>query len=179
MLLRNLSAVVLCLTAGLLPAGAADTPAKIKKLLDHSPFGAPPVNLASSKAPDPLEFRAVLEEDGTRYFSVYDANTHCSAWVKLNEPLNEFVIKDFDAAHTIVQIEYKGAALTLPIKQGQASAMVNSAPLPASGGIALTSRQQAEDKAIAVEVEKYKIRAAMAAAARQRAILAQPVPSPN
>ena len=60
---RPLIAASVCLLTVLLPVRAADTPDKLGGLLANSPFGTARAGAANS-ANEPLEFRAVLEENG-------------------------------------------------------------------------------------------------------------------
>ncbi|MSU45848.1 MAG: hypothetical protein EXS42_01650 [Lacunisphaera sp.] len=123
-----IAAFVCSLTA--LPRGVArNTPDKLGGLLANPPFGLSRTGAAGSAAAEPLEFRAVLEENGNRIFSIYDTSTHQSNWVDLNDPVKEFSVKEYDAEHASVTVEYQGKLLKLALNR---AAPVAAAPLPGS-----------------------------------------------
>jgi len=175
-------------------AAAASPADKVNRLLSDSPFGAARAGTTAGKIPEEaLEFRAVLEENGARIFSIFEAKTQRSTWIELQHPVNGLTVESYDDRKEIVQVEYQGKHLTLPIRQASGLSAATSVPLPATrtivsaarppqpaeGGPALTPKEQADEKAIAAEVERYKKRAELAAAARERAIRAQSVAVSN
>ena len=93
---------------------------KVNGLLNNSPFGAPKTVAGASTGAEPLEFRAVLEENGNKFFSIYDTATRRSNWVEFNDPVNGFSVKTYDAAKEVVMIEYQGKVMTLAIKRAPA-----------------------------------------------------------
>ncbi len=107
-------------------------------LVTNSPFGsARSGTVAGNNGNDPLEFRSVSEEGASKFFSIYDTNTHRSTWVELNDPVNGFSVKSYDAAKESITVDYQGKALTLAIKRAapavqvfQPPAQPTSQPLP-------------------------------------------------
>ncbi len=101
---------------------ASNVPAQFSYLANHSPFG---LSGASSpgRAPlaDPLEFRAVLEENGKHYFSVLETNSQRSTWVELNNSANGISVKNYSPTENTVSVEYRGLSLVLPLKGGRIS----------------------------------------------------------
>ncbi len=132
MVSRALIVISLCFISALKLAGAGSTPEKLNGLLENSPFGVSRANAAAgSPASDPLEFRSVLEEKGSKLFSIYESAVHRSVWVELNDPVNGFSIKGYDAAHDNITVEYHNKTLTLP--QKRAPAVAQASPSVASG----------------------------------------------
>ncbi len=125
---RALIAVSMCFVTGLQLAGASGPTDKLNGLLDNSPFGVSRANAGPGNSTnDPLAFRGVFEEKGTRYFSIYETAAHRSTWVELNDPVDGFAIKGYDADHEIVTVEYQNRTLTLTLKPAPA---VAQAPMP-------------------------------------------------
>lgn len=131
MAFRPLIAVVLFLPAVLRLAGAESATERLNGLLNNSPFGAARSNAAAGTGTgDPLEFRAVLEEDGKRFFSIYEASTRRSTWVEMSDPVNGFSVKAYDAAHDTVAVDFHGKSLSLPIKRAAPVAQTGLVPVP-------------------------------------------------
>ena len=102
------------------------------QLTTVSPFSAPPTS-SGSNAPTanaPLEFRGVAELPGGTTFRVVDPARKVGAWARLNEPDPDlgFVVKQHDAAHETVVVEFQGRMLTLPLHQSKVSS--GGVPLP-------------------------------------------------
>jgi hypothetical protein len=126
MSLHRLLVTLLALTPSLLLAdqGARD---RFVGLMNNSPFGRPAISQPKDAAVgDPLEFRAVLEERGSRFFSIYETTARRSVWVDLHESVNGFSVRAYDEEHACVIVEYQGKTLTLPLK-GAASVARNKA----------------------------------------------------
>jgi len=100
-------------------------------LVTNSPFGSAKSGVAAGNSGnEPFEFRAVLEENNSKFFSIYDTNTHRSTWVELNDPVNGFSVKGYDAAKESITVDYQGKALTLAIKRAPAATQVFQPPAP-------------------------------------------------
>ena len=123
-------AVLLSLTAVLQLAGAANSRDRFQELLDRSPFGNTATNSAAA-APvlEPVEFRAVLEENGRRFFSIYENATHRSYWVNMDDTENGFSVKEYDETDLQIKLIYQGRLLTLPLQRGPKAAIA-AAPTP-------------------------------------------------
>ncbi len=76
---------------------------------------------ALATSPDSLEFRAVLEENGQHYFSVFEINSKHSTWVGLNDSSNGISVKNYSPSENTVSVEYRGLSLVLPLKGGRIS----------------------------------------------------------
>ena len=110
---------------------AAKTPDMLNELISHSPFATAGTKSVTTVSNDqPLEFRAVLEERGSKIFSIFEVGTHRSAWVDLNSTQNSFSVKAYDEEHASVTVEYQGRELTLPLKRATTVARALS-PNPA------------------------------------------------
>ncbi len=125
-------AYLLGLVLAALALPAADT-ASLDNLIANSPFGGVPgAGHGRGEQAAPLEFRGVLYEGATAYFSVYEASTRQSAWVGLNEAGLNYQVKSYDAANARLQVDYQGRALTLPLVQAPHSAARPMLPLAAA-----------------------------------------------
>ena len=127
------SAALLGLALILAPAGVHAAAPTIDNLLQNSPFGGPGATGAGARSDAPLEFRGVLVEGGESYFSIYEAATHSSLWVGVNEPGNPYKVQAYDAVKGVVTVEYKGGLVTLPLKQAKVLVLAPTAPPPATG----------------------------------------------
>ncbi|HEY4245443.1 MAG TPA: hypothetical protein VGM64_01240 [Lacunisphaera sp.] len=119
-------------------ADAAAAPAKmdLSGLVNNSPFGTLRSGGAGGNAStEPFEFRAILEENNNKFFSIYETATRRSNWVELNDPVNGFSIKSYDAGKQAITVDYQGKAMTLAIKQAPAVAQVYQAPPPQTGPV--------------------------------------------
>lgn len=106
---------------------------KVNGLLSNSPFGAPKTVAGAASGTEPFEFRAVLEENGNKFFSIYDTATRRSNWVEFNDPVNGFSVKTYDSAKEVVMIEYQGKVMTLAIKRAPAVPQAIQQPPQVSG----------------------------------------------
>ncbi len=103
------------------PATPPAAPEKVNGLLSNSPFGSPKTGvLGANSGAEPFEFRAVLEENGSKFFSIYETATKRSNWVEINDPVNGFTVKGYDGAKENITVEYQGKAMTLAIKRAPA-----------------------------------------------------------
>ena len=103
---------ILCLAT--LPC-IADGVAPIEGLLGNSPFGQPKINAVTS-ATIPLEFRAVLEENGHLFFSLFETPARRSLWIKLHAQGPDISAEKYDASAGMLTVNYHGSTLTLPLK---------------------------------------------------------------
>ncbi len=118
-------------------AVAAPTKMDLSGLVNNSPFGTLRSGDGGSNAStDPFEFRSVLEDSNNKFlFSIYETASKRSNWVELNDPLNGFSVKAYDAGKQTITVDYQGKAMTLAIKQAPAVAQVYQAPPPQTGPI--------------------------------------------
>ena len=133
MAFRLLIFILLCTLASGRLAAASLSADKLNGLLNNSPFGASRANSAAGTGTgDPLEFRAVLEEGGKQFYSIYEAATKRSTWMELNDPVNGLSVKGYDAAHDTVTVDFRGKSMSLAIKRAAPVAQV--AMLPGGAG---------------------------------------------
>lgn len=128
---RALIFALVCAVAGhrLLAAGTP-SPEKEKMnlngLVTNSPFGSAKSGvMGANNGNEPFEFRAALE---SKFFSIYDTNAHRSMWVELNDPVNGFSVKNYDAGKESITVDYQGKVMTLAIKRAPAAAQVFQPP---------------------------------------------------
>lgn len=111
-------------------------------LVANSPFGSAKSGSAmGSNGNEPFEFRSVVYENNSQFFSIYDTNTHRSTWVELNDPVNGFSIKSYDAAKESITVDYQGKAMTFAIKRAPAATQIfqppqqQPTPMPGPNGV--------------------------------------------
>jgi hypothetical protein len=95
----------------LLVAARADA-----QLVAKSPFmAAPTAGAAAPTAGAPLEFRGTMETAGGLKVRIVDPARKAGAWLLVNErdPSFDFVVKQIDAEHDTVTVDYQGRPLTL------------------------------------------------------------------
>jgi hypothetical protein len=164
----------------LLVAGALlhAEPPNLDSLAANSPFAAPGVR-GKAEASTPLEFRGVIYEGATAYFSIFEASTRQSLWVELNEPGLNYTLRSYDSANARLQVDYQGRSLTLGLVQAPKSARaglpVVATPPPGTSG--------AVNPAIAPPAPNPQLPAQIAEEIRRRRALRQgtatPPPNPN
>jgi hypothetical protein len=84
---------------------------------------------SSGQAPSVLEYHGVVTMEGETYFNVQDMAAKKSAWVKLNQPGRDYVVKnrDLSGGDDSITVEYQGRSLRLPFiksKTGKAPSPV-------------------------------------------------------
>lgn len=112
--------------AAWLPGLAADW----QGLVEKSPFGQPATNLNVNAPGQELEFRGLVEDNGTLLVNLYDPARRSSRWVEVNSQESGLEIKGYDAASNTVQIVKDGRPLTLALKQARVTLV--AAPVPAA-----------------------------------------------
>jgi len=172
MAFRTLLATLLCFVTGLRLSGANGLSDKINGLLSNSPFGTSRSNAAAGTGSgDPLEFRSVMEENGSRFFSIYDTATHRSAWVAMNDPVNGFSVKGYDAAHDTITVDFRERTMTLPIKRAPAVAQApQPLPMPVGGSAVANVPGQAPMS----PVDQQRLQQVQEEIRRRRALRQQP-----
>ena len=138
----------------------------------------PTVGVTGKPNIDPIQFRAVLEENGVRYFSVYEESAHRSVWVQLHELLNGIEVKEYDDEPTRVKIAYQGRVLDLPIQRAQPVAMPLPAKMPpgvktAANSAVIQDQADPVDVEAARQLDEKRIEATRAEIQRRRALRAQ------
>lgn len=123
--LKKFPLLVTLATAGTLPGASAADP--LDALVADSPFFAGKAPPAASTEADitSLTFRGVMQEKGESYFSIFDATSGQSGWVKLREAGRPYFLSAFDSAREELTISYQGRELRLRLVE---------AHLPAADG---------------------------------------------
>lgn len=139
--MRRLVMVVLLPVALAAQAVAPSDP--LEALVRDSPFV--PVAGASRAAAGeggPLELRSVVFERGEFAFSVYDAASRESQWVKLGQQDLPFVARSYDQAEDVLTVDYQGRTLALKLQPAHIAGQV-----PANAGASPPPLPSAEDAA--------------------------------
>ena len=132
---RLLLGALLGLGSGL-NAKAADWQA----LTGNSPFGGS-ATAAPAAAPDQLEFRGVVQEEGVYLVNLFNPTTKTSQWIAVNGKAPGLEVKSYDAGSDKLEITQGGRALTLPLKQARvtlvqpAAPAAPAAPMPENGEV--------------------------------------------
>ena len=175
MAFRPFIVVPLFFIAVLRLAGAGTMAEKMSGLLSNSPFGSVRTGVAGGNASaEPLEFRSVLEENGSKLFSVYETSTHRSNWVELNDPVNGFAIKGYDAAKDNITVEYQGKTMTLALKRAPAVAQVAPQIPPPGPNGAVAPGNFAGGPGGPTAVDQQRIQQIQEEIRRRRALRSQP-----
>jgi hypothetical protein len=114
---RPLVAVALALGLSELVCGA-DSLARV------SPF-LPLASAANSDAPSQeaqIELRGIMTSGGSTLFNIYDATLRQSAWTRLDEMGNGFVVRSYDPARDVVTVDYQGRTLALALRIAKVAA---------------------------------------------------------
>ena len=162
MLSRPLIALLLGLAALQAPAFAANNPNAIEELLRHSPFGSADINSAAIAAVnEPLEFRAVLEEHGQKFFSIYETGTRRSTWVDMKIPPEGLKVEAYDDTQECLTVRYQGKSLMLHLMGS--STKVRAAPAQLAQGPTAQAGNEYHDKPFRIGhvAEETEIRRAM------------------
>ncbi len=139
----------------------------LQNLLQNSPFGQRQNNSPEINESTPLEFRGVLTESGVAYFSIFEAATSRSAWVRLNEESSrDFTAKSYDGDNRQLTIEYQGRDLVL-------SLAADSTPTPVSTTSAAAAPQPEATKAPQPSVSEAQRLNNIAAEIKRRRALRQ------
>lgn len=76
----------------------------------------------------PIEYRGMVSTKSGKMYALYDPAKHQSAWVRLNEPGSDFVVRSADDANDTITVDYQGRHMTLGMKQAKVETMAASAP---------------------------------------------------
>ena len=143
-------------------------------LAQSSPFL--PLSLTAAGGPagpaGPVELRGIMSNsDGTAY-CIYDTAKKTSAWVKLNEAGNDFVVRSADPAGDSVTVDFRGQSLKLVLRTAKV-ASAGAAPAPpntVSSAVVLNPSPVDEQRrldAVAQEVRRRRLERERAAQAAQ------------
>lgn len=112
--------------AGLGVAQGADWQA----LTGKSPFG-PAASSAPDAAPDQLEFRGVVQEEGVYLINLFNPATKTSQWIPVAGRAPGLEVRGYDERTDKVEITLAGRPLTLALKQARVALVQPSAAAPA------------------------------------------------
>ena len=149
--------------AGLATTGRADLVAS-SPFLPASSQGAG----AASGPSGPIELRGISPMSGGAAFLIYDVAKKKSAWVGINEPGHDFVVKSADAENDTVTVDYQGRPLKLTLRvakvasSGTASAATGGAPAPSAVASSVVVNPTPADEqkrldAVAQEVRRRRL----------------------
>lgn len=98
-------------------------------LTGNSPFG-PAAGATPVAAPDQLEFRGVVQEEGVFLVNLYNPATKTSQWIPVNGKVPGIEVKSYDADSDKIEILQGGRPLTLSLKQARVTLVQQAAPAP-------------------------------------------------
>ena len=98
--------------------------ASVDELINNSPFAGPGIQAAAAQAtPGSIELRGIIRTGETWEFSIYDPSRKYSAWVKLGQIGDDFVVKNYDPDHDSATVEYQGRTLKLSLPEAKIAPM--------------------------------------------------------
>lgn len=100
-----------------------------QSLTGNSPFG-PAASASPTTAPDELEFRGVVQEEGVYFVNLYSPATQTSQWLPVQGKAPGLEVGAYDARTDKVSVTHAGRPLTLALKQARVS-LVQPAPAQA------------------------------------------------
>lgn len=139
----------------------------LESLLQHNPFGASAGTAPAQTSAGPaLELHGILTEGREQFFSLSDPAGKTSAWVRLGETGQSFVVKRYDAPQESVTVAYQGREVTVRLKDagsGRAGDLAASA-------VAGARRAPPVIPASFVKAEAQRLSAVLAEIRRRRAL---------
>jgi len=164
------------------------------ELASSSPFL--PLNAAAvagrSGPTGPVELRGIMSTSDGAAYCIFDTAKKTSAWVRLNEGGNDFVVRSADPGSDSVTVDFQGRSLRLVLREAKVAssgAAAAAAPPTVAGGFAppvvlnpSPADEQRRLDAVAQEVRRRRLereRAAQAAQGGGQAPNPLPPPAPN
>jgi hypothetical protein len=89
-----------------------------RSLTGNSPFGQFTASEPAA-APDELEFRGVVQEEGVYFVNLFNPTTKTSQWIPVQGKASGIEVGSYDAGTDKLQVIQAGRALTLPMKQAR------------------------------------------------------------
>jgi len=160
-------------------------------LAQASPFL--PLNSAAAAGQSgpagPVELRGIMStSDGVAY-CIYDTAKKTSAWVRLNEGGNDFVVRSADPAGDSVTVDFQGRSMRLVLRTAKVasagsggSGVAPAVPGAVSSSVVLNPSPADEQKrldAVAQEVRRRRLERERAAQGGGQAPGAAPLAVPN
>lgn len=108
---------LLLLSAGMI-AGAQLFAADWQSLTNNSPFGQTTAS-GPATAPDELEFRGVVQEEGVYFVNLFNPTTKTSQWIPVQGRAPGLEVGSYDARTDKLQVTQGGRPLTLALKQAR------------------------------------------------------------
>ena len=169
-------ALVACFTLPVF-GQAAGTAERLRGLLASPPFSNRGLETSTAERNrGPVEFRAVEEEQGRIFFSLFETGPRRSTWVELGQPVDGVCVKAYDDVHQSATVLINGTEMTLPLRR--AAAVVQAANLnppavsaaPGTPGLAESAESESEAEKERMEQVREEIR-------RRRALRLQGAPT--
>lgn len=126
-------------------------------LLANSPFGSGAVAIVVAEPA--LEFRGYVYTDETALFSMAcpDASGRLrSAWVEIDEPNADYVVRSFDRASDTVDVEHRGHRFTLKLKLSRVQLLPAPERSPAGGDQAAVADEKTRLETISAEIRRRR-----------------------
>lgn len=106
------------LLAAFLVGGSGGFAAEWQSLTGNSPFGQTAAS-GPAAAPDDLEFRGVVQEEGVYLVNLFNPATKTSQWIPVQGQAPGLVVGSYDAHTDKLQVTQAGRPLTLALKQAR------------------------------------------------------------
>lgn len=98
-------------------------------LTANSPFG-PTSATTTAAAPDQLEFRGVVQEEGVYFVNLFNPTTKTSQWIPVQGRAPGLEVGAYDASTDKLQVTQAGRPLTLALKQARVTLVQPAAAAP-------------------------------------------------
>ena len=107
----------------------------LEGLVKNSPFGGAPAKAGEEARPGNLEFRGMYVERGVPYYSIYNATTKQSVWIKQGETADgpmPFVVKAYDPETETIILDAAGQPAKAKLHSANIRTYRADVPAPAS-----------------------------------------------
>lgn len=101
-----------------------------QSLTGNSPFGQTTAS-GPAAAPDELEFRGVVQEEGVYFVNLFNPTTKTSQWIPVQGRAPGLEVGSYDARTDKLQVTQGGRPLTLALKQARVTLVQPVVPAPA------------------------------------------------
>jgi hypothetical protein len=125
-----LQLIRLALMGTALAGGSRGLAADWQSLTGNSPFGQS-AGQTPAAAPDDLEFRGVVQEEGVYFVNLFNPTTKTSQWIPVQGRAPGLEVGSYDARTDKLQVTQAGRSLTLELKQARVT-LVQPAAAPAA-----------------------------------------------
>lgn len=144
----------------LLVSAQAEAGESFASLLANSPFGAvTPVETDQQPEIPTMGFRGYFHADGKWFFNVVPGDSTSGqrgAWIGLGEPNGDLLVRSFDPATEILEVEHRGRNWSLHLVKARIQSLPRGGQVADSEEPAVNPAKQERLKNIAAEVRRRR-----------------------